>query len=150
MSHFVGRSLDHLKRSTFHSYGVLKARAGHCYKYSTPNGVKNKSSRAKKICTTQLVDSYIDQICVNCNFSQIQCKIKVLNSRFLVAHGGEMLQQQAMNEDVAAADFLEEDEAGGIIEEVSITARGMAFKIKNEAKYRMHDKIHPTVPQTGG
>jgi TIR domain/Protein of unknown function (DUF1566) len=79
MSHFADKSPDHLKASTFHSCGVLKAGTVHCYKHPTPNGVKSKSSRARISCTTQLVDSYIDQTCVNCCFGQIQCKIKLVN-----------------------------------------------------------------------
>jgi len=31
----------------------------------------------KIFCTTKLVESYIEQIRVNCGFDQIQCKIKV-------------------------------------------------------------------------
>ena len=60
MSHFVDTSFDHLKRITFHSYGVFKAGTAHCYKYPTPSGVKSKANRAIFFDTTQLVDSHID------------------------------------------------------------------------------------------
>jgi len=53
--------------------------------------LKTNPTVQKNFCTTQLVDSHIDQIRANYGFGQIQCKIK-LPPEFctLVAHSVEI------------------------------------------------------------
>src|SRR5262245_34454554 len=45
-------------------------------------------------------------------------------------HSGAMLQEERMDKLISTANFIQEDPLGGIIQEVGVVARGVAFQVK--------------------
>lgn len=73
----------------------------------------------------------------------MQQSFKLLSFNF---HPCKMLEQQPVDKPVAAADFLEEDETGRVIEKTSVIAGRVALDDEDQAERIVLDDIKATVP----
>ena len=61
----------------------------------------------------------------------------------------KVFEQEAVDEEVSAADFLQEDEPRGVIEERDETARGVALEVEHQTQDIVLDDVEATIPEAG-
>ena len=74
-----------------------------------------------------------------------------LNAVFVLAlvERREIVLQQPVDEDVAPADFAEEDALGGVVEETDIVPRDVPAATQYEAQGEVMDDVKATMSQKG-
>ncbi len=75
-------------------------------------------------------------------------RLLVAFSTWLRVQRRKILRQHAVNEDIAAAHFAQEDALGGVVEEADVVKGNIASAPQNDAKYKVLDKSKVTQYKT--